>query len=268
MQVCAPTNNCLILGAGRSGTSLTALLLQEAGYHVCTRSHPPDEGNPLGYFEDLEVLSTNEAILSQVYHSAWQRISRRALGKPDIKGTGAWLLDLDYRQLKDVILRSDCAAKLRDLFAHTPFAYKDPRFSFTLKAIAPLIPTSVVYVCVFRHPLQVVKSTKRQASRTGLVLDDRYCFAVWEAHYRCLLECYRKMGGEWLFVSYDSLIDGKGASRLEEFLGVQIDRNLIKMELSRTQSEGRVPIHISEMLEHLNELEQVPVRARVEPCAK
>ena len=54
MRVGAPTNNCLILGAGRSGTSLTALLLQEAGYHVCTRSHPPDEGNPFGYFEDLE----------------------------------------------------------------------------------------------------------------------------------------------------------------------------------------------------------------------
>jgi len=266
MQVGAPTNNCFILGAGRSGTSLTALLLQEAGYHVCRNSHPPDEGNPLGYFEDLEVVSTNEAILSQVYRTAWQRISRKIQGKPDIEATGAWLLDLDYRRLKDVSLRSDHADKLKDLLARTLFAYKDPRFSFTLKAIAPLIPENTVYICVFRHPLPVVGSTKKQALRSGLVLDDAYCCAVWEAHYRCLLEHYRDMGGQWLFVSYESLIDGEGASRLEEFLGVQIDRSLIKKELSRTRSDGAVPPRISETFEQLNELEQVSGSARVEPC--
>jgi hypothetical protein len=263
-QVSGPKNNCLIVGAGRSGTSLTALLLERVGYHVYSTSHPPDEGNPLGYFEDLDVVAANEAILSSVYRSGWQRMSRTIKRNPDIKGTGAWLLDLDYRRLKGVSLRSDDADKFRVLFARTPFAYKDPRFSFTLKAIAPLIPKNTVYVCVFRHPLQVVKSTKKQALRTGLVLDDKYCFAVWEAHYRCLLEHYREMGGQWLFVDYQSLIDGEGASRLEEFLDVQIDRVLIKKELSRSQTDGTVPTRISEMFEHLNELEEIPVSPRVE----
>jgi hypothetical protein len=69
MEVRRPKNNYLILGAGRSGTSLTALLLARAGYHVCTRSNSPDDGNPFGYFEDLDVIAANEAILKSVYRS-------------------------------------------------------------------------------------------------------------------------------------------------------------------------------------------------------
>jgi hypothetical protein len=203
--------------------------------------------------------------LSPAYRTAWRRFWRKVLGKPDIFGTGPWLLDLGHRRLKDIFLGSDHADKFRDLFARTPFAYKDPRFSFTLKAIAPLIPENTVYICVFRHPLQVVESTKKQALRSGLVLDDKYCFAVWEAHYRCLLEHHREMCGQWLFVGYESLIDGEAASRLEEFLGVQIDRSLIKKELSRAKTNGTAPTRILELFEHLNALEQVPGSALVEP---
>jgi hypothetical protein len=228
--------------------------LQEAGYHVCTYSHPPDEGNPIGYFEDLGVIMTNEAILAQFYHTAWRRISRKARGKPDIVATGPWLLDLDHRRLKDVRLRSDHADRFRNLFARTPFAYKDPRFSFTLKAIAPLIPADTVYICVFRHPLPVVESTKKQALRSGLILDDQYCLAVWEAHYRCLLEHYRTLGGQWLFISYEQLMDGLGVPRLEKFLKIRLDKTLIQPELDRTRGYGTQPDKVAQLFEELKAL--------------
>jgi hypothetical protein len=259
MHLGPPTNNCLILGAGRSGTSLTALLLQEAGYHVCRHSHPADEGNPLGYFEDLDVVSTNEAILRSTYRSAWQRFSRAIKTKPDINGTGAWLLDLDFRRLKNIALEVDEANAFRRLFTNTPFAYKDPRFSFTLGALAPLIPKNTVYICVFRHPLPVVSSTKKQALRSGLILDDRYCLDVWEAHYRCLLEHHRQIGGRWVYVSYESLISGDATARLEDFLDVELDHSLIKQELSRTTGSGAVPKRVLKVFEELKDLE--PIRA-------
>jgi hypothetical protein len=252
-------NNCLILGAGRSGTSLTALLLEQVGYHVYTNSYPPDEGNPLGYFEDLEMIAANEAILKSAYRSAWQRFSRAIHGKPDIAATGAWLLDFDYRRLKNIKLTMDDARKFATLFSRVPFAYKDPRFSFTLRAIRALIPKNTAYICVFRDPLQVVKSTKNHALGSNVVPDDNYCFAVWDSHYRCILEHYREMGGQWLFVSYQSLIHGDGVSRLAKFLNLRLDKNLVKTELSRSKGDGTVPASISELHEQLRSLETIRV---------
>ena len=255
----APKTNCLILGAGRSGTSLTALLLERAGYHVYTNSYPPDEGNPLGYFEDLDVIRTNEAILAPVYRNRWPRMSRTFKRKPNIVGTGAWLLDLDYRRLKDISLKRDHADRFKAFFARTPFAYKDPRFSFTLHAIAPLIPQSTVYICVFRDPLEVTNSTIKQALRSGLVVDKDYCLDVWEAHYRCLLEHRRNIGGQWLFVSYEAFLNGGGASRLEEFLDISLEGAAIKKELNRSKGGGELPKRISILLQELRELETAPV---------
>lgn len=251
-----PKNNCLILGAGRSGTSLTGLLLERAGYHVYTSSFPPDDGNPLGYFEDLEVIQVNDAILATFYCSKWRRLLRTVSRKPNITGTGAWLLDLDPRLLDSVCLRSDHADKFRELFARTPFAYKDPRFSFTIGVLAPIIPKNTVYLCVFRHPLQVVESTKKHALQSRIRVDDEYCLALWEAHYGCLLQHYRQLGGQWLFVSYERLIAGEAISRIEEFLGVRLDRALVKRELMRNRSMGRLSGRVAEIYDRLNGLQE------------
>jgi hypothetical protein len=258
-------NNCLILGAGRSGTSLMALLLERAGYHAYTKAYPPDEGNPLGYFEDLDVIATNEAVLAPFYRSRWQRFSRAIHRKPNIMGTGSWLLDFDARRLGTISLQPAQAAKFKELFARTPFAYKDPRFSFTLGAVAPVIPKNTSYLCVFRHPLQVIESTRKHASESGVVADDGYCFAVWAAHYRCLLEHYRELGGQWLFISYQQLIDGEAIRRIEEFLKIQIDKTLIKEELNRSQAVGRLPGRVAQMFERLKELEECSKVDTVDP---
>lgn len=260
-QVNGAKNNCLILGAGRSGTSLTALLLARAGYHVCSRSNPADEGNPFGYFEDLDVIATNEAILKSTYRSARQRFSRALEHKPNISRPGAWLLDLDYRRLRDVHLGSAHEKKFRKFFARAPFAYKDPRFSFTLGALARLIPANTGYICIFRHPLPTVSSTKKHALRNRVALDDRYCLDVWEAHYRCLLEQQRQVGGRWLFVSYETLIGGNAISRMEEFLNVQLDHGLVKRDLSRCQADGVVPKQVLELFEMLKEREAIGIDA-------
>lgn len=258
-QVSAPKNNCLILGAGRSGTSLTGLLLERAGYHVYTETYPPDDGNPLGYFEDIDVVSANDAILGPFYRSRWRRLLRRMNQKPNITGTGAWLLDLDPGLLKSVSLESDQAEKFRELFAHTPFAYKDPRFSFTLGVLAPIIPKNTLYICVFRHPLHVVKSTRKHALRSGVFLDDQYCLELWAAHYLCLLEHYQLMGGQWLFVSYEQLINGDAVPRMQEFLTVELDGALVKPELGRTQARGALPDRIVKVFGQLQELERASI---------
>jgi hypothetical protein len=264
-RVSGPRNNCLILGAGRSGTSLTGLLLERAGYHVYTNSYPRDSGNPLGYFEDLEVIQVNDAILAPFYCSKWRRLLRTVSRKPNIVGTGAWLLDLDPSRLNSVNLRPEHVDKFRELFARNPFAYKDPRFSFTIGALAPIIPKNTVYLCVFRHPLQVVESTKKHAFRGGVIVDDEYCFGLWEAHYGCLFRHYQEIGGQWLFVSYEQLMNGKAFSRIEEFLGVQLDKGLAKRELMRTHTVGRLSGRVAEIYDRLKRLEETCFSVKLAP---
>jgi len=253
------------LGAGRSGTSLTGLLLERAGYHVYTNSIPPDDGNPLGYFEDIEVIEVNDAILAPFYCSRWRRLLRTVSRKPNIVGTGAWLLDLDPSLLNSVRLRLDYADKFRELFARTPFAYKDPRFSFTVGVLAPIMPKNTVYLCVFRHPLQVVESTKKHAARSGTIVDDEYCFALWEAHYGCLLQHYHRIGGQWLFVSYEQLMNGETLYRIEEFLGVRLDRGLVKRQLMRANTVGRLRGRVAEIYDRLNGLAKASFSTKPAP---
>jgi hypothetical protein len=246
--------NCLVLGAGRSGTSVAGLLLARAGYHVYSSTYAPDEANPLGYFEDVEVNSTNDAILEPFYRSVWGRLSRMLKGKPQLPLPQAWLLDLHPIHIATLSLQPIHAARFGQLFARTPFAYKDPRFSFTLGALSPLIPKGTRYLCVFRDPLQVVESSQKHACRCGLDVDDKYCFAVWEAHYRCLLEHHRRFGGQWLFVSHEQLIGGAAIPRMEDFLRTRLDRTLIKPELSRAKGCGTLPDGIARLFEQLKEL--------------
>src|ERR1700726_1587163 len=58
--------NCIILGCGRSGTSLASGLLAGSGYFMGDHLYPPSEGNPKGYFEDQDVNAINEDLLEPV----------------------------------------------------------------------------------------------------------------------------------------------------------------------------------------------------------
>jgi hypothetical protein len=56
--------NVLILGSGRSGTSMVAGTLAGAGWFVGARPYAPRSSNPKGFFESPDVNGVNELILS------------------------------------------------------------------------------------------------------------------------------------------------------------------------------------------------------------
>jgi hypothetical protein len=253
-------NSCLILGAGRSGTSLIGQLLTQAGYIlVRSATYAPDEGNPFGYYEDLEVNAANDAMLAR-FGPRWKRIWRILRRTPQLPTEQGWLLDLNPRQVAALTAPAEQAAIFKRLFSQTPFAYKDPRFSFTLGALASLLPKDTAYICVFRDPRQVIKSTQKHARRNGIELDDNYCYRVWEAHYRCLLEHHQNIAGRWLFVSYDQLIDRTAIVRMEEFLDLRLDRELIKPELNRVKGSSFVPDGVARLFERLEGLAEGSAR--------
>lgn len=66
----------LVLGPHRSGTSLTARLLECLGAVNSTNLNPPNEFNPKGYFEDLDIYLFNENVLMPALHTSWHAISQ------------------------------------------------------------------------------------------------------------------------------------------------------------------------------------------------
>lgn len=79
-------HNCLILGCGRSGTSLTAGLLNKAGCFFGSSPIDVSEANPKGFYEDHLVNYVNEQILAErVRYSRLPRLAR-------------WLRRVPYQQ--------------------------------------------------------------------------------------------------------------------------------------------------------------------------
>jgi len=58
-------NNCIILGSGRSGTSMIAGFLHKDGYFLGDRLYKSRDSSPKGFFERKETKSINEQILSR-----------------------------------------------------------------------------------------------------------------------------------------------------------------------------------------------------------
>jgi len=64
--------NCIILGSGRSGTSMLAGCLAKSGYFMGDNLYPAREANPKGFFEDPEINAINEMLIAGCYENRWK----------------------------------------------------------------------------------------------------------------------------------------------------------------------------------------------------
>src|SRR5262249_26774035 len=194
----APTamnaRSCLILGSGRSGTSLLAGILHGAGYFMGENLVPADEGNPMGYFEDDEINAINEELLTPV---------TPALDSP----TYGWRWLATVPVGTDLACSPEVSERMRTQTSLKPFCFKDPRFCYTLPVWRPFL-ADAVFLCVFRDPARTVTSILKEcrtaAYLEGLPMDYAGAIEVWTLMYRHVLEIHRLVG-EWLFFHYDQL---------------------------------------------------------------
>lgn len=253
--------NCIVLGSGRSGTSMINLLLANAGFYFGSRHIGYDEGNPLGYYEDRNVNNANDVLLWPYFRAGPARVWRRITRKPHLESWQGWLLDITPEQAEALSVPNSLRESFVEFFKRQPFAYKDPRFSFTLPAILPLLPSKTVFICVYRDPRQVVVSTIKEARKETKHRDwqDRYpinyCYRMWEAHYRCIINAYTKFQLSCVFVRYERLISGRCVSKISDLVGAKLDGSLIKPELNRIEpSAVPMPASTSALLAQLDEL--------------
>ena len=249
--------NCLILGVGRSGTSLTAGLLADAGYHLGDEIFEPTAGNPTGIFESKVVNDLNERLLSQLVSV---RPELRVLGSRDIIGGRAarwipglnawagsrqmWLARVPASAPEPVPSQLD-KGLLSQLTSLKSWCYKDPRFAYTLGAWRPYLPPEAVMVCMFRHPSTVATSMIREAETASYLRNLRvtpeWAFKVWIQGYRRVLERYVD-SGTWVFLHYEQLLNGEGVTRLASVLETELVSQRIDPRLHRSRAATPAPM--------------------------
>ncbi|MDD8043159.1 MAG: sulfotransferase [Verrucomicrobiota bacterium] len=237
--------NVIILGAGRSGTSMVAGVLAGAGYFMGDRMIPADRHNPTGFFEDFEVNAINETLIecSIPGWCRWVPMRVPVLGGTLCQPAGhRWLVVLPVHR---TIYEPDEALldRMNALTAHAPFCFKDPRFSYTLQAWRRSLE-NVVHVCVFRDPETSAASMVRMCSSgpywRAVRLNRSRALAVWEAMYRHILERHQP-SGDWLFIHFNQLFDPVGMERLKAFTGAEVDRDFPDPDQIRDQPKSRLP---------------------------
>lgn len=200
----------VVLGCGRSGTSLVAGLLHGAGVHMgsfliparATPSHAP-----LGLFEDERFNMCNS----------------RILGLAD----GSWA----YPPSVDAIMRIDSSAFVAPIVAaerQAVWGWKDPRTALTITHWAPLIAGLHPQIVVtHRNPLSIARSMRRV---WGITLNHGlYLASVYEDRIISFLNSEGVEGWPVFHVAFEGLHDPEGGEleRLAEFCELDLDAGFV-----------------------------------------
>ena len=245
-----PVSNCIVLGSGRSGTSMVAGMFHGAGYFMGTDLRPPTAANPRGFFEDARVNRVNEKLISRVTPERPKGIARHLFRSRPTQGQ-RWLSAV--RPGTVISADQTLEREMHDLAARTPFCYKDPRFCYTLPAWRSLLGDAI-FVCVFREPARTVQSILEDCGTAtylkNLRMTERRAMTVWTFMYEHVLKFHRHVGA-WSFVHYDQVIDGSAGPRLSAFAGADLDLTFPDALLKRSRNIGRVPRRARETYEEL-----------------
>jgi hypothetical protein len=231
--------NCIILGSGRSGTSMVAGMLAKAGYFMGDNLYPPRESNTKGFFEDPFINGINEEILAKVQFGLTDNIKKLLTGTR-LGKSQRWLEVIPINA--HIPSSKKIEEKIITAVAHSPFCFKDPRFSYTLPVWRPFLKEAV-FICIFREPGITAQSIVKECGQMKYLKSVKMTFElgldVWFNMYNHILQLHMHQG-EWLFIHYDQILRSEGISNIEALTETVADRSFPDNNLKRTTSN--IPI--------------------------
>lgn len=155
-QTLTPLNHeptmLLVLGVHRSGTSVTARLLECLGAKNSDRLMEPSERNPRGYFEDIDVYNFNEKKLLPRLGHYWHSI--QFIDWSAINGAERSELEL---QAVEIIQKNYTNP-------NSLFVLKEPRISILMPfwiSVLQRAGFNIKVACSIRDPLSVARSMSK-----------------------------------------------------------------------------------------------------------
>jgi hypothetical protein len=247
----------LIRGCGRSGTSMVASLFEECGLFESQTLYEPTSGNPLGFFESLELNECNNDIIDAML--CWPlfdwKIRRRISIAAHAERRAYWLAA--PARIANVRLAPQLKAKMARLVEQAPFCLKDPRFSVTLPYWREMLPPETRFVVVYRDPALTAASILKFAAEQydpPIQVTIAWAFTLWSRSYSRLLSQFADSERS-AFVSYDDMTSGEGVSTIEHLTGYTLPQERIRPETRRTlispRLAGMVPRECRSLYERL-----------------
>ena len=176
----------IITGMHRSGTSLTASWLQNAGVFLGDRLLDAGKGNVKGHFEDLDFVEFHQNVLQS------QGIS-----------IAGWTKNNSIKVQQQYFVPAQNLILARN--ERSLWGWKDPRTTLFLNFWSKLIPEAK-YIFVYRSPWEVVDSLFR---RGDVIFRTNPNFAVqqWCNYNRAILDFYQRRQEECLLLDIASAIE-------------------------------------------------------------
>ena len=244
--------NVIILGSGRSGTSMVAGTLSEAGYFMGDHLWPVRSANPKGFFEDKEVNEINEELLEPLIPQRYYirgaskiNLPVKALFKNRPLKWQRWLAEVPTKA--SVSCSSNIADRIENVTTREPYCFKDPRFCYTLSAWKPFLK-NVVFICVFRDPASTAFSILKECSEVpyladkniGISINQKQALKIWTQMYTYVLENYANKG-TWLFLHYNQALQPEGLKQIEALTDAKVDYTFPEAQIRRSFANTQIP---------------------------
>lgn len=245
--------NCIILGSGRSGTSMVAGTLWDCGYFMGDHLYKPREANPKGFFESPDINGLNEDLLAKVLPKRPPLLGC-CFFRDRPKRQQRWLARVPLETAWPPLPKIE--KRINSLVSRQPFCFKDPRFCYTLPIWRPYLKNTA-YLCVFRHPAVTAESILKECATAPYLRSLRMDFVtavdVWRHMYDHILQKHRQEG-DWLFVHFDQVITGDALGRIETLLDIKVNASFPDAKLRRSTSDQKMDDDVNDIYHKLCDL--------------
>ncbi len=253
--------NCLIMGFGRSGTSLMGGILHEAGYYMGEDLYPPRDTNPKGFFENALINGINERILKKYDFTSLNREnplkdSKWSPFNPDDGHRWLTYIEKDTEvNFSDEPIDDD----IKNVLSHKPYAYKDPRFNYTLNVWNKYLENDVLFLCIFREPWITIQSTVTECNTAEYLLefsiDAELAEQLWRNSYLHLLKQRERIGADrFIFIHYKQLLDASVLPYLSGKLEVNLNGGFASADLNRIKGDQSISEETEDLYSKLSEI--------------
>ena len=199
--------NCLpliITSMHRSGSSLTASLLQSSGLHLGRQLMGGNQSNVKGYFENLDFLDFHKAVLRshEITDKGW---------------TLQDSIEVDDRFMemaKEIVERNGIAPN---------WGWKEPRTTLFLEFWGNLLPKAQ-FLFIYRAPWEAIDSLYRRREDKPFQRNPDLAVKLWLHYNRLILSFYNRFP-QRCFLASIYAITGKPSEYVEE-INRKFDRDL------------------------------------------
>lgn len=194
----------IIAGMHRSGTSLTASILQAAGVHIGEQLVGAGTGNPRGHFEDVDFWSLHQDILIS------QGIT-----------TEGWTTQTDVPVPQQFLERIEQLCDYRR--SRWPiWGWKEPRTTLFLQFWKAYLPEAR-FILVYRSPWEVVDSLFTRGDQ-AFIHNPKLAIEIWTAYNQAILDFTQQNSDRSLLVHVNSLAHDENTliSKVNEKFGLEL----------------------------------------------